>query len=366
MATRLDLPRGRSAKAEDGIDENPAGDHRARDDAIGSRRRATSYDVARLARVSQSAVSRAFSAGASVSPTMRARVLAAARQLGFTPNLLARSLIKQRSNIVALIVTELTTRVTPHILYRFGVELQRAGLHLLLFTVEGESPDDAVMAQLLDYPLDGVVSCTTLGADHLQRLRARGVPVVLFNRVSPSRAVASVRCDHVGMAAALACKLYAAGHRRFAFVRGPEDAPVSRERERGFVSALQRLGVARIERLHGDYSYQSGRVAGRVLASRKRRAQAVFCANDTMALGVLDALRIDAGLHVPQDVSVVGFDDVAEAGQGAYNLTTVRPPLDAMVARAIELLRAGPGTGESIAQRVLLPGQIIERASARL
>jgi DNA-binding LacI/PurR family transcriptional regulator len=356
MASRLDRPRGRRAKGEGGIGE----------DRAGSRRRATSYDVARLARVSQSAVSRAFSAGASVSPTMRARVLAAAKQLGFTPNLLARSLIKQRSNIVALVVTELTTRVTPYILYRFGVELQRAGLHLLLFTVDGESPDDAVMAQLLDYPLDGVVSCTTLGAEHLRRLRARGVPLVLFNRVSPSRAVASVRCDHVGMAAELAGKLFAAGHRRFAFVTGPEDAPVSQEREHGFVGALQRLGVERVERFRGDYSYQSGREAGLVLAARRRRPQAVFCANDTMALGVLDALRIDAGLRVPQDVSVVGFDDVADAGQGAYNLTTVRPPLDAMVARAIELLRAGGGARRSIARRVLLPGQIIVRGSARL
>ncbi len=352
MATRLASSRGHKA--------NGAGN------AAGAGKRATSYDVARLAGVSQSAVSRAFNAGASVSPTMRARVLAAAQQLGFTPNLLARGLIKQRSNIVALIVTELTTRVTPHILYRFGVELQRAGLHLLLFTVEGESPDDAVMAQLLDYPLDGVVSCTTLGTEHLQRLRSRGVPVVLFNRVSPSRAVASVRCDHVRTAAQLARKLHTAGHRRFAFVSGPGDAPVSRERERGFTSALRRLGIDRIDRVGGDYSYASGRSAGRSLAGQKNRPDAVFCANDTMALGVLDALRIDAGLRVPQDVSVVGFDDVPEAGQGAYDLTTVRPPLDAMVARAIALLRDGPANRGASAQTVLLAGEIVLRASARV
>lgn len=332
----------------------------------GGKRRATSYDVARLAGVSQSAVSRAFSEGASVSPQMRARVEAAAQRLAFSPNLLARSLIKQRSNIVALIVTEFTTRFTPHILYRFGTELQRAGLHLLLFTVEGETPDDAVMAQLLDYPLDGVVSCTSLSAEQLQRLRARRVRVVLFNRVAPTQAVASVRCDHVAMAGELARTLFAAGHRRFAFVSGPTDAPVSRERERGFVSMLHRLGVDRVVRVAGDYSYESGRAAARTLAARVHRPDVVFCANDTMALGVVDGLRVDAALRVPQDVSVAGFDDIAEAGQGAYRLTTVRPPLDEMVARTIGLLTR-PGAVDSVrsAQTVLLRGEIITRDTVR-
>lgn len=329
-------------------------------------RRATSYDVARLAGVSQSAVSRAFSDGASVSKAMRARVEAAARRLGFTPNLLARGLIKQRSNIVALVITELTTRFTPNILYRFGVELQRAGLHLLLFTVEGESPTDAVMAQLLDYPLDGVVSCTTLTDAQLDRLRARGVPVVLFNRRARGGGAASVSCDHAAMAATIARRLYAAGHRHFAFVSGPPGAPVSKERERGFVSALERLGVKRLRREGGDYSYESGRAAGQALVRPRMTTQAVFCANDTMALGVLDALRFDARLKVPDDVSVVGFDDIAQAAQGAYQLTTARPPLDAMVARALELLmRQQEGRSEA-PETVLLEGEIVERTSARL
>lgn len=340
---------------------------RSNDKRSNDKRRATSYDVARLAGVSQSAVSRAFSDGASVSPQMRARVQAAARRLAFTPNLLARSLIKQRSNIVALIVTEFTTRFTPHILYRFGVELQRAGLHLLLFTVAGESPDDTVMAQLLDYPLDGVVSCTTLSADQLERLRVRGVPVVLFNRAAPTRAVASVCCDHVQMAAAIGRALFAAGHRRFAFVSGPRDAPVSIEREWGFVAALRELGVMRVRRIAGDYSYESGRVAGRKLGLSRRRPDAVFCANDTTALGVLDGLRVDACVRVPEDVSVVGFDDVPEAAQGAYRLTTVRPPLDDMVARAIALLQwQGLGARVPAEQTVRLPGAIIARDTARL
>jgi DNA-binding LacI/PurR family transcriptional regulator len=297
---------------------------------------------------------------------MRERVEAAARTLGFTPNLLARSLIKQRSNIVALIITEQTVRFTPQILYRFGTGLQRAGLHLLLFTVETESPGEAVMAQLLDYPIDGLVSCATLGDAQLARLAARGVPVVLFNRLPRGRTVSSVCCDHAAMGATIARALHNAGHRRFAFVSGPKEAPVSGARERGFRAALKRLGVKSYRREVGDYSYESGLAAGRALTAAEPRPEAVFCANDAMALGVLDSLRFEVHLSVPEEISVVGFDDTVDAGRAAYRLTTARPPLDAMVTRAIEQLmqhRADPGAA---VQTVSLPAELLERATARL
>lgn len=329
-------------------------------------RRATSYDVARLAGVSQSAVSRVFSAGTSVSDTMRVRVEAAAKQLGFTPNLLARGLIKQRSNIVALVITEFTTRYTPQILYHFGIALQSAGLHLLLFTAESEQPSAEVMAQLLDYPVDGVVSCTTLDDVRLDRLATRGVPVVLFNRRSDARRISSVQCDHAAASALIAERLFAAGHRRFAFVSGPADAPVSRERERGFVEALARHGVKRVAREVGDYGYESGRAAGHALARGTARPQAIFCANDVMACGVLDALRHDAGLRVPQDVTVVGFDDVPEAAREAYRLTTLRPPLERMVERTIEILQRRIADPRAVVETVALAAELVERGSARL
>ena len=329
-------------------------------------RRATSYDVARLAGVSQSAVSRVFSPGTSVSEPMRARVEAAAKRLGFTPNLLARGLIKQRSNIVALVITELTTRYTPQILFQFGVALQRAGLHLLLFTVDSEQPSEAVMAQLLDYPVDGVVSCTTLADAQLDRLAHRAVPTVLFNRRSEANRVSSVHCDHCAMGAQIAERLLAVGHRRFAFVSGPDDAPVSAERERGFQRALACAGIKRVRRERGNYGYESGFTAGLALMRGTPRPQAVFCANDVMACGVLDALRHEAKLRVPEDISVVGFDDIPEAARESYRLTTARPPLDRMVERTIEILLRRIADPRAAIETVALTAELVERGSARL
>lgn len=327
--------------------------------------RATSYDVARLAGVSQSAVSRCFSAGASISPETRARVEAAARQLGYSPNALARSLITRRSRMVGVVLTNLTTRNYPDLAFHLGRELQAHGNQLLLFTLAREHELATVLPQVLDYRVDGLISCVSVTEGQLGICRGRGVPVVLYNRHLAGEGAASIGCDHLSGMNGLVAGLHGAGYRRLALLAGPADAPVSREREAGCLQAIAAAGLAAPPLARADYSYDGGRAAARELLGALPRAEALVAVNDAMALGAIDACRYDLGLRVPEDVGVTGFDDVPEAAWPAYSLTTVRQPVRRMTAAAVRHLQERIETPELPPERRLIGGVLQPRGSTR-
>ena len=323
----------------------------------------TSYDVALAAGVAQSTVSRCFHDGSELSAATRARVQAVAARLGYVPNAIARSLITRRSEMVAVIVTEFTLRTNPAIVAGIGRALTRHGKQLLLMTVgsDAAAPEAAQAAQR--YPLDGVVLAALLPDTEVRPFLRRGVPVVFFNRPTTLPRVDRVATDHAAAARDVALLLQAAGHRRFVCMAGPADWPVNRERAEGFTTAL--AGTA-IPVLHSGPDYDAGRAAFLAHATAHGAPDAVFCVNDPLAFGVLDAARFDLGLQAPRDISVVGFDDVAEAGHESYALTTIRQDIDRLAEAAVEmLLRRLDGNGAN-AQRLLLPATLIRRGSARL
>lgn len=331
----------------------------------------TSYDVARHAGVSQAVVSRAFQADAPISAQARSRVLASAEALGYQPNAVARSLITKRSGLAGILLTEATQRDAPDVLIVLSQALLARGFQPLLFPCSGEADGDSALDKALAFGVDGIVSCVSLGTPALARARQRQRPVVLFNRQGPG--VPQVACDHASAARLLASRLYAAGHRRFAVVTGPGDAPVSRLRVDGFLARLNELGVAGVARCEGDYHYESGHDAAlRLLApapARRRRPllpQVVFCANDAMALGVLDACRFVLMLRVPSDVSVVGFDDIPDGRRPTYLLTTVSQPFKEMAQAAAALFHEQVQGRPTPPGPLLLAGRLIERGSAQL
>jgi DNA-binding LacI/PurR family transcriptional regulator len=327
---------------------------------------ATSYDVARLAGVSQSAVSRCFLPHASISEKTRKKVLAAAEELNYSPNAIARSLITRRSSIVAVLITETTIRVTPEILFQLNVALLRRGLHLLLFSITEEMGREDIVGQVLRYKVDGVIACTSLPDEQVLRCNGRGTPVVFYNRDATGQNACSVGCDHVAANRDIAERLYRAGHRRLGFIAGRTDAPVAQLRQQGFLERLAELGVKDVAIAHGDFGYQSGHAGMTALMARKRPPTAVVCANDDMAFGAMDAARHDRALAVPDDVSVIGFDDVANASRLAYRLTTVRQPIEDMALHAVEMLEERIERRDLPPRALLLPGQLMVRASARL
>jgi DNA-binding LacI/PurR family transcriptional regulator len=332
----------------------------------------TSYDVARHAGVSQAVVSRAFQPVAPISAETRARVLAAAASLGYQPNAMARSLITKRTGLAGVLLTEATLRDTPDLLIVLAQALLEQGFQPLLFPCTREDDGSTALEKALAFGVDGVVSGVSLSSTDLAKARLRQRPVVLFNRHSPGPDELQVACDHASAAVLLASRLYAAGHRRFAVVTGPADAPVSTLRVDSFLGRLAELGVGPVSSYEGDYHYESGHAAGMQLLTAtprqtaEQRPEVVFCANDAMALGVLDAARFALMLRVPRDVSVVGFDDIPSGRRPAYLLTTVSQPFKDMARTAARLFRDCMDDVPIASRRVLAPGTLIERGSAQL
>ncbi len=302
---------------------------------------ATSLDVARLAQVSQSAVSRAFTPGASVSESTRVKVEKAARKLGYRPNAIARSLITRKSRIIGVVMSYLENQFYPVVLEKLSQRLQRDGYHVLLFIADTRQTD-AVLAEILQYQVDGLVMASTAMSSALAlRCEEAGIPVVLFNRTSrTSENTSSVTTDNVQGALLVGRYLARTGHRRVAYIAGLEDTSTNQERERGFREGLAEYGQRVFARAVGNYDFEEAKTATRQLfdVEAAQRPDAVFVANDHMAIAVMDTLRIELGLQVPQDVSVVGFDDVKQAAWGSYQLSSVVQDADAMIEATAELL----------------------------
>ncbi|HMR29815.1 MAG TPA: LacI family DNA-binding transcriptional regulator [Geminicoccaceae bacterium] len=327
--------------------------------------RATSYDVARLAGVSQSAVSRVFRAGGSVSAAMRSKVEEAARTLGYAPSQIARSLISQRSRMIAAIVTDLSNRAYPEILFYLGNEIQDTGNRMLVFALPSDDHPGDVLRNVLAYHVDGIVSSAVLDDEFLASCDRQNVPVVLFNRTPRGSRASAVACDHgLGMDL-LISHIAARNEGPLAFLAGPEAAPVSRERLAGARSALAQLGRSIDRIVHSDYSFEGGRAAARQLMALPERPRTIVCANDSMALGVMDECRHVLGLEVPEDVAVTGFDDIPQASWPSYELTTLRQPVRRMAHMAVRFLTEQIGGQAAPGERRLLAAELMVRGSTR-
>jgi DNA-binding LacI/PurR family transcriptional regulator len=301
--------------------------------------RATSYDVARAAGVSQSAVSRCFKPGASVSQKMRDKVQAVAEALGYRPNAIARSLITRRSNMVAVVINNDTNLYYPELLVELSRDFNQRGVHMLLFNLEHESDVNNILDQVLQYQVDGVILAAQLSDDQLSFFTKRDIPFVYYNRSPKHSPCNAVICDHAQGEYALVEKLIAAKRKRFCIMTGPSDSAVSAERMQGALQRLHELNVQEVQIVEGDYSYQSGKDALINLVNELNwRPDAVICANDVMALGCIDAARYHLKLKVPKDISIVGFDGVLAASFESYQLTTVAQPLELMAEAAVAIL----------------------------
>ena len=330
-----------------------------------NRRRPTSYDVARLAGVSQSAVSRCFRPGNSLSAEKRKVILKAAAKLGYEPNLFASSLITKRSNLVAVLISNLTNLYYPQVLAELTQRLDEQGIRVLLFALQKEGDAGEVLSQIWRYRVDGAIAAAQLAPEHLALFERHHVPVVLYNRYAENDAVPSVFCDSVGGERLLVDRLVEAGHKRFAIVSGPSDSYVGNQRVEGALLRLAHHGLE-AEVFPGRFDHESGAEGMRAAMAMKKRPDALICANDLMAIGAIDTARDEFGLSIPDDLSIVGFDGVGPAAWPSYRLTTIRQPVRRMTEAAVTMLLeriANPGLPPEVRN---FSGALIEGRSARL
>jgi DNA-binding LacI/PurR family transcriptional regulator len=326
----------------------------------------TSIDVARLAGVAQSTVSRAFDPNSRISSETRTRVKDAAETLGYQPNVIARSLSTQRTNIIGILMANLTgSQFYAGVLEKFTHRLQEKGKQILLLNAPPGHSVDEILPRVLGYQVDAlIIASTTPDNETIDVSHRGGRPVILFNRFLPHTNASIVCCDNVHGGQLVADFLMNGGYRRLAYIAGPLNTTTNRMREQGFTEQLQRHGYNDLVREQACYSYEAGCEAARSLLSDTDRPDAIFCAADIIAMGVMDIARYEFGLQIPNDLAVVGFDDIPVAGWSPYNLTTVRQPVDAMIAVTLELLeRHEQGTVDREVK--LLPVEMVVRGSTR-
>lgn len=296
------------------------------------------HDVARLAGVSQATVSRVLNNPDMVSAATRDRVLAAMTGIGYRPNVPARVMRTKRSGTVGLVVDDITNPFYPELIQAISAHLAAADMRMVLWDSAGPGEEAAVDA--IDQRLvDGLVFTTAFDRSRaLREAVRRGSPVVLVNRVVDGLPCDKVDSDNRAMARSVAYYLADAGHRRVGFIGGARGASTARTRETGFREGCRKCGLD-LTVDNGQFAYDGGRAAMARLLGSRPVPTAVFCANDVSAFGALDELRY-RGIGVPDDMWLVGFDDIAMASWELFSLTTVRQDLPEMAKAAVELLVA--------------------------
>jgi len=327
-------------------------------------------DIARLAQVSPSTVSRALQNHPRISPERRAEILALAEQLGYRPSQVARSLVTGQTHTIGAVVSDVTDPFVAEVLKGVESAARSAGYGLLIAMSNRDPAQEMTAATaLLDHQVDGLIVISSRAPEHYRQLPrqrenlAGGVaPVVLLNHGYSEAGVYSVRVDNAGAASAAVTLLSQLGHRHIAFVAGPTGGQSSQERLAGYLQGLtaNRLPPLPELILQGAGMLEDGWEALAALQAMRPRPTAVLCYNDLAAIGLL-AAAARAGVNVPDALSVVGFDNISLSAYTIPPLTSVEQPKAAMGKAAVRTcLRALAGEP---APPIVMSGQIILRAS---
>lgn len=321
----------------------------------------TIWQVAREAGVSVATVSRALNNKGPVGEATRRRVQEVAARLRYVPHGTARSLITRTTHTIGVLLPDMHGEFFSELIRGIDLAARRRGYHLL---VSGSHSDRAEMEAILRTTrgrVDGlIVMSPEVDAEALADNLPETTPVVLLSRPVPGSRCASISVDNYGGALAMTRHLRAAGYRRIAFVRGPAGNHDAEERLRGYRHGL---GTGAEILIDGDFSEQAGYQAGRTILAMQPRPDAVFAANDGMAIGVLAAVR-DGGLDVPSDLAVTGFDDIPIARYLSPALTTVHVSIDELGSRALQrLLRAIDSPDRRTHRRETLSATLVVRES---
>ena len=294
----------------------------------------TIKDVAREANVSVASVSRALNGGSGVTEETGQRIRAVASRLRYIPHAAARMLITRRTNTIGALLPDLYGEFFSELIRGIDLAARSRGLHLLVSSSHGDSAVAAVALRAMQGRVDGMLIMSAhVDEAFLQANLSDGLPTVLINSAVMSGAYGVLNIDNFAGAYAMVRHLRQVGHLDIAFIAGPENNYDAQQRENGYRMAMAALAPgATIRIVEGDFTEEAGYRAGREIIAMERRPQAIFAANDMMAVGCMHALR-EAGVRVPQDIALAGFDDIPIARY-------IAPPLSTVRVRIVELGRS--------------------------
>ncbi|WP_421726740.1 substrate-binding domain-containing protein [Bauldia sp.] len=275
-------------------------------------------------------------------------------------------MITQRSGIVGVVISDFGNPFLASAVERLSKQLGRTGLQPLLIAADTEADLSAALPTLEQYRVDGCfVISPHMPRNLARRYRNLGTTILMFNPQMTGLDASYVSVDNVAAGQIVADLLAAEGHTRIGYVHGPQGAGTDRDRFAGFSARLEEHGLDPPVTDWGDYNYGGGARATMALVESTPDLTAIFCASDIMAMGAMDAARSRLGLGIPEDLSIVGFDDAASAAWPSYDLTTIHQPIDAMIDAGMEIiLAAGSGEQRRPVQRVF-DGTLVLRTSTQ-
>lgn len=326
----------------------------------------TLKEVAERAGVSRSAVSRTFTSGASVSDKTRKKVEKAAAELGYSPNALASSLTTGRTKLIGLVSNNFHNPIFLEVFDQFTRGLQDRDLRPLLVNLSDETDPANSVRMLRQYSVDGVVvASSTLPPEFAKAFRDAGVPVVhSFGRYSSAPQVHVVGIDNVECGRMAARELVARGYKHVAFLGGPDSATSTQDRYTGFMSEMSASPQVQVTYSFADaYSFDAGR-REMLRLLKGQPAQAYFCADDVLSIGALSAID-DSGLSVPDDIGVIGLNDMEMSRWENINLTTVHQPIKQIIASSIELMVNMLDEPDRYPEARIFPCSVIERGTLK-
>ncbi|HPS77624.1 MAG TPA: LacI family DNA-binding transcriptional regulator [Thermoanaerobaculaceae bacterium] len=326
----------------------------------------TIKDLARAAGVSVATISRALNNKGPVSDPVRERILSLSAEMHYVPHGAARSLVTTRTNTIGVLLPDICGEFFSELIRGIDLAARRHGYHLLVSGSHGDRAEAAAVLQATRGRVDGlIVMSPDIDGDTLRATLPDSLPIVLLNSPSRDEEYDSIRVDNYGGAFAMVRHLVDLGYRRIAHVGGPAANHDAQERLRGYREALEALGAehqAELE-VNGEFTETGGYQAGKHLLSMSPRPQAVFAANDVTAVGVLCAFT-EAGVRVPEDIAVTGFDDIPIARYITPPLTSVQVPIETLGTRALErLLLAIDLKNHHERVREVLPATLMVRQS---
>lgn len=326
----------------------------------------TSSDVAKLAGVSQSAVSRCFTRGASISSRTKLRVIEASKKLNYKPQIFSNvSSSSEDSGLVGVILPYITNRYYPEVLTELHEALRNNGYRILLITTDdGEELDEKLIQPYLKEKLIAIISATKPTESFVASCNDKKIQIIAYNRNWNIPTTSSVACDHRMGGEIVAQYFNEKNHNNIGLIKGPKGSYVSQERCKGFEDYFKKNTNIKIYNEEGFFTYEGGQRAVEKLLMKKQ-ISAIFCADDTMAFGCLDFIKEKTKLKIPYQIEIIGYDDISVASWDSYNLTTIRQPIRQMAKLTTQLIDDYLKDSEFEPVNHLIQGRLISRKTTQ-
>ena len=326
---------------------------------------ATSQDVAKLAGVSQSAVSRCFTKGASISTRTKLRVLEAAKKLKYKPSSSSTNLVlNEDSGLVGVILPYITNRYYPEVLIELHEALRQGGFRILLITTDdGEELDEKLIQPYLKDKLIAIISATKPTDAFVESCIQKRIQFIAYNRSWDIPTISSVACDHKNGGKLVADYFIKNNHHNIALIEGPRGSFVSDERSKGFKQHLKNYKKIKLHVEKGFFTYEGGYQAAEKML--KKNVSAIFCADDTMAFGCQDYIKKNTSFKKSNQIEIIGYGDISMSSWKSYDLTTVKQPIRQMSKLATQLINDFIKDPDFEPINHIVQGRLIKRNTTR-